>query len=81
MVENNWQTIWNKRKTDYNNFSVLDDKQIAMELRRLDGFDISESAITYEAFVKEANKTVEYLFTSPRRGQQSLSLKLAVVAA
>ena len=68
MVENNWQSIWNKRSTDYNNFSALDDKQIVLELKRLDGFDISESAPTYEAFSKEIDKTVEYLFTSPRRG-------------
>ncbi len=68
MVENNWQTIWNKRKTDYNNFSVLDDKQIVLELKRLNGFDVSGSSLTYEAISKEVDKTVEYLFTSPRRG-------------
>lgn len=61
MVENHWQSIWNKRKTNFGNFANLNDRQIVLELKRLDGFDVDEASITYEAFVDEGNKTVEYL--------------------
>ena len=55
---NNWQSIWNKRKSAVDNFATLDDRQLVLELKRLDGFDIVETknesrGITYESFVEE----------------------------
>lgn len=60
MIENNWQKIWNKRATNFENFSALDDKKLILELKRLDGFDIT-SKITADAFIDECANTKKYL--------------------
>ena len=60
-MENNWKNIWSKRKTNVINFDALDEKQLVLELKRIDGFDIEDSKITYKAFVEEFNKTTEHL--------------------
>ena len=69
MEENNWQTIWNKRNTQINNFDMLSDKQIILELKRLDGYDVSESKITYEAFIEEFDNIIKYLNLNLNRFQ------------
>lgn len=69
MEENNWQTIWNKRNTQINNFDMLSDKQIILELKRLNGYDVTESKITYEAFIEEFDNIIKYLNLNLNRFQ------------
>ena len=52
MIENNWQKIWNKRATNIDNLAVIDENQLILELKHLDGFDIS-STITSADFIEE----------------------------
>lgn len=49
MQENHWKEIWEKRKTE-KIFDDMTDKDKFVELKRLDGFDIFENGITYEAW-------------------------------
>lgn len=82
MEENNWQTIWNKRNTQINNFDMLSDKQIILELKRLNGYDVTESKITYESFIEEFDNIIKYLNLNLKRFQTgALILFLKSVAA
>lgn len=60
MIENNWQKIWNKRSAKCDNFAMLNKEQMILELKRIDGFDIS-SSITAESFIEEYEETKKYL--------------------
>ena len=60
VIENNWQKIWNKRATNFDNLATLDDKTLILELKRLDGFDIS-STIPVESFIEEYEETKKFL--------------------
>ena len=60
MIENNWQKIWNKRATNIDNLAVIDENQLILELKHLDGFDIS-STITSADFIEEYEETKKYL--------------------
>ena len=60
MIENNWQKIWDKRATNFDDLAKLNKNQLIFELKRLDGFDIS-STITAQAFIEEVEETKKYL--------------------
>lgn len=60
MIENNWQKIWNKRATNIDNLAAIDENQLILELKHLDGFDIS-STITSADFIEEYEETKKYL--------------------
>ena len=66
-LENNWKSVWNNHKTNFTSFEGLTDEQIVLELKAIDGFDVGESALTYDAFFNEITKTFERLNKSENR--------------
>ena len=55
--KNNWIDIWNKREDLLNKIDCNDKKQIFLELKRIDGFDVINNSITYNGFLNQYEGT------------------------
>ena len=40
MINNNWLKIWQKREAHFNEVKMNSDKNVFLELKRIDGFDV-----------------------------------------
>ena len=47
---NKWKEIWNTREADFSLLQEYDPKQIFLELKRIDGFDVAEEGISFDSF-------------------------------
>lgn len=54
-MQNEWKTIWGKRNADEKILKTEDKKQIFLELKRCNGFDVVEDGLTYESFEEQKN--------------------------
>lgn len=61
MTRNEWKTIWGKRTADEKILKTKDKKQIFLELKRSNGFDVVEDGLTYESFDEQKNNMVNWL--------------------
>lgn len=62
-INEKWKTIWEKREIDANAISDLDDiKNVFMELKRCDGFDVLAEGLSYEALYDQYLETKSRLF-------------------
>ena len=55
-LQNEWKTIWGKRTADEKILKTEDKKQIFLELKRSNGFDVLEDGLTYEALEEQKNE-------------------------
>lgn len=55
-MQNEWKNIWGKRSADENILKTEDAKQIFLELKRSNGFDVVEDGLSYEAFLDQKNE-------------------------
>ena len=51
--KNHWKDIWNKREDFFDKIGFDDDKQVFLELKRINGFDIANNGIPYESFMRQ----------------------------
>lgn len=51
-MENKWKEIWEKSKVDEKKLN-LGEKDVFLELKRCDGFDVVGGGLTYEALIKQ----------------------------
>lgn len=56
--DKSWSTIW-RNKNSTINFNELDDKQLLLELKGLNGFDIVDGALDYESFLQQYKMIVD----------------------
>lgn len=61
MPKNNWKNIWNKREDALDTIDSGDARQVFLELKRVDGFDIAEGGIPYEGLLAQYRETKEEL--------------------
>ena len=47
---NKWKEIWNRREADFSLLQEDDPKQVFLELKRIDGFDVAEEGISFDSF-------------------------------
>lgn len=50
---NNWLKIWQKREAHLNDVSMDNEKDVFLELKRIDGFDVVGEGISYESLIKQ----------------------------
>lgn len=74
MIKNNWKDIWEKRSLDKNSLINKTKEEIFFELKKTDGFDISNNGLTIEDLLQQykiviekyksffGNKNIESLF-------------------
>ena len=55
--KNNWKDIWNKREDFFHKIDCNDKKQMFLELKRIDGFDVIDNGITYNGFLRQYVET------------------------
>lgn len=60
-LQNEWKTIWGKRTVDEKILKTEDKKQIFLELKRSNGFDVLEDGLTYEALEEQKNEMEKWL--------------------
>ncbi|MCR5495788.1 MAG: class I SAM-dependent methyltransferase [Treponema sp.] len=60
--KNRWKEIWNNRVDNLNIIDINDSKQVFLELKRLDGFDITNEGIPYESLIKQYQDTKNSLY-------------------
>lgn len=60
-MQNEWKTIWGKRSVDEKILKTEDKKQIFLELKRCNGFDVMEDGLTYESFEEQKNEMENWL--------------------
>lgn len=53
MINNNWLKIWQKREAHFNEVKMNSDKDVFLELKRVDGFDVVGGGISYESLIKQ----------------------------
>lgn len=61
MRENKWKTIWGKRVADMDLLEKGDTREIFLELKRCDGYDVGGGQIPYEAFIEQHQRIKKYL--------------------
>lgn len=52
-MQNEWNRIWNSRRTDIGDFSKLDFKELFLKLKEMVGFDIIENESLFEGFMAQ----------------------------
>lgn len=65
----NWKNLWSQR---YANPEILDSKDrrdIFLELKRANGFDVLDGGLTYEALMEQYNQIKQRLFCPERYGE------------
>lgn len=60
-MQNEWKTIWGKRTADEKILKTEDKKQIFLELKRSNGFDVVEDGLTYESLEEQKNEMENWL--------------------
>ena len=58
---NHWQEIWNKRNSHLADIDRTDKRAMLLELKRINGFDIVNEGVPYEAFLEKYDATKEAL--------------------
>lgn len=71
-MKNNWKNIWEKRSADEKILKMEDNKQIFLELKRSNGFDILEGGLSYEAFYEQKNEMIRMLSNNNERKLSSI---------
>ena len=67
-INEKWKTIWeNREKAQDQALNMTDDRQVFMELKRLDGFDVVDGGLSYEALIGQYNETKKYLFNEEEK--------------
>ena len=64
MGANRWKEIWNGREDRLDRVDIHDSKQVFLELKRIDGFDIADGGIPYEGLLAQYRETKEELCLS-----------------
>ena len=59
MTKNNWKSIWEKRVLDKNNLVNKTKEEIFFELKKTDGFDISNNGLTVEELLQQYKMVAE----------------------
>lgn len=54
---NDWKRVWNNRSLKEKILHTADPKEIFLELKRSNGFDVVGDGISYEAYVSQYNET------------------------
>lgn len=60
-MQNEWKTIWGKRTADEKILKTEDKRQIFLELKRSNGFDVVEDGLTYESLEEQKNEMENWL--------------------
>ena len=58
---NRWKEIWNNREDFLDKIDINDSKQVFLELKRADGFDITDGGIPYDGLLAQYQETKEEL--------------------
>ena len=67
--QNNWKNIWEKRDDRLSHINLSDTKEVFLELKRLDGYDIADGGIPYDDLLKQYQITSKHLgINSPGGG-------------
>ena len=59
--KNNWKNIWEKRDDRLSHINLSDTKEVFLELKRLDGYDIADGGIPYDDLLKQYQLTFKHL--------------------
>lgn len=59
MIKNNWKNIWEKRALDKNNLVNKTKEEIFFELKKTDGFDISDNGLTVDDLLQQYKTVLE----------------------
>lgn len=62
---NNWKTVWEKRQVDQTILKSADKGKILAELKRVDGFDITEGGLDEKALLQQYEMTKKNLSHGP----------------
>ena len=54
---NHWQEIWNKRNSHLADIDRTDKRAMLLELKRINGFDVTGGGIPYESLLKQYEET------------------------
>ena len=64
-INRKWKAIWEKREPDSSSITDLNDaKNVFMELKRLDGFDVVNGGLSYDALMEQYEETKKNLFVN-----------------
>ena len=58
-MENKWKEIWEKRTDRFDEIDMTDPKAVFLELKRIDGFDVVEGGMSYDALLKQNNDSLK----------------------
>lgn len=61
MNENKWKSVWEKRAADFDILRGNDAKNIMIELKRCNGFDVVGDGLTYESILEQYKSIKENL--------------------
>ena len=64
-MANNWKKIWEHREDFLSDIDPEDTKQVFLELKRVNGFDITDGGIPYEGLMAQYRETKEELGLRP----------------
>lgn len=53
---NNWKNIWENRSVNETIYSLNNDEEIFAELKKINGFDVINNGLSYEALAEQFNK-------------------------
>ena len=48
-----WKDIWDKKEADFGGIDRDNVKEVFLELKRSNGFDVVDGAFTYESFLQQ----------------------------
>ena len=63
-----WKDIWENRKDKFAYINLNDSKELFLELKRIDGFDLYEGGISYESLIEQHQLIMDKLskYSKPR---------------
>lgn len=64
MNENNWKSVWEKRMADMSILQGNHEREIVLELKRCNGFDVLGDGLSYEAILQQYQEIKENLSMS-----------------
>ena len=67
-----WKDIWDKKEADFGGIDRDNVKEVFLELKRSNGFDVVDGAFTYESFLQQYAHTKEMLRISGGTGEKSV---------
>lgn len=71
-MQNEWKTILGKRRADEKILKIEDKKQIFLELKRCNGFDVVEDGLTCESFEEQKNNMENWLSGKAKQKMKSI---------